>query len=150
MRMFDTVWVEATCPHCGVKDEFDAQTKDLSKSLYNYTPIPKDWYTNPFNRKFRVTLPCFHSVPYDKEFMVWANQAERREAQAHVPKSFAKLKFIELHLDCISPKCKAYAVRRDKKMQGFWSGLGRPFYGKLAIKKELLIEPLYDITKEVK
>lgn len=143
--MFDTVNVWGKCPYCHQHQYYDAQTKDLDNCLHTFDALHKDWYKGKLERKFRLGLPVFKHFPLDKEDKVWKNQAERIEAQATVSPQFRKLKYVEVCICCLSDKCKAFAIERDKRIQGCFSGFGRRFDGRIRIKDGKLIGEVYDI-----
>lgn len=145
MGMFDSIYVYMICPYCKEFQNFECQTKDLTNSCYDYNALHEEWFTHPMERKFRVKLPVFPQFPFDREYTVWKNQAERTEAMAKVPKEFKKLKFVTVIADCNSTKCHKWAKERDVREQGFFSGFGRMFHGKIRIKNEMIIGKVYDI-----
>jgi len=147
---YDTINVYQNCPYCKRFVHFDAQTKDLGNLMYQYHPLDDYWFgkgklSKLLGKPFRENLPVFRSFPLDKAPTVWKNQAEYAEAQATVHEDFKKLKFITVIADCHSAKCQTFAEQRDIKRQGTPSGSGRVFYGKIKIRKGLLIGKIYDI-----
>ncbi len=107
MGMYDSVIVYMTCPKCQRWGSFDFQTKDLACFMDTYHPLDKDWGTAKFQKEFREGLPVFRKFPFDKEQNVWANQAERTEAQATLEAPYdTQLKFISVYTSC--GKCKAW------------------------------------------
>lgn len=144
MGMFDEVSITCTCPYCSTTTTRDAQTKDLDNAMWHFVALRKDWFKASFEKKFRKGLPVFLQFPYDKP-PCWQNQAERIEAQAKVPSTFTKLKFVEVIIGCEEPKCKVWAAKRDLRIQGCVSGFGRHWDGKIRIKNGMLTEPLYDV-----
>ena len=127
MGMFDDVSVYMECPFCHKFVGFNAQTKDLECCMFSYSPLPDDWYTSKFGKKFRAGLPVFSKFPLDKEAGVWKDQAERIEAQATIDAKFSnQLKYITVFADC--PKC------------------GKFFDGKIRIEGDKLVGEIYDIV----
>lgn len=149
MGCFDTIEVYGKCPYCGVRQSFRAQTKDLGQLMYVYTALSEEWFDGNriLGRDFRRGLPVFPRFPNDKSAVVWKNQAERAEAAATVPDDFQDLKFVEVIAGCKKPKCLEWAKERDRRLQGSYSGFGRHFEGKIAIKDGKLIDPIFDIEK---
>jgi len=147
MGLYDTIYVYGTCPYCKEHDRFDAQTNDLDMCMHTYEALPADWYSDKWQRKMRVTLPVFKQYPLDKSARVWKNQAERTEAEATVSKDYFNRKWIDVTLSCLSKKCRAFAVKRDIKRQGIFSGFGRIFDAKIRIKDGKLIGEFFDIVK---
>ncbi len=130
MGMFDTVNVSMHCPKCGVFSLWALQTKDLESQMFQYYPLDEDWFTREEDgitgRAFRLKLPVFPCVPYDKATKCWANQAERIEILAGPSKDIAEqLKYIEVHGNC--PLCKV------------------DISGKIKIENGYLMKPVYDI-----
>lgn len=111
MGMFDSVWVRATCPACGKEGFVEAQTKNLDCDLASYEALSLDWETNEhLGKPFRSGLPVFPAFPLDKSAAVWANQAEKMEAQATPPKEKGEqLRYIVVHEIC-------------KQCGAFWEG----------------------------
>lgn len=79
--MFDSVYLNVKCPYCGLKKEFECQTKDLDRTLlhlYKGDKISKEFndlkYLNcvatcnssacDMNRKFKYG----HNIPYSRLF----------------------------------------------------------------------------------
>jgi len=130
MGLYDTIYVYGTCPYCKEHDRYDAQTKDLDRCMYTYEALPADWYSDKW-----------------RSARVWKNQAERTEAEATVSKDYFNRKWIDVTLSCLSKKCRAFAVKRDIKRQGIFSGFGRIFDAKIRIKDGKLIGEFFDIVK---
>lgn len=144
--LFDTIEVYMKCPYCERPAILEAQTKDLDKSLHHYRTLRDDWFKDKiFGKPFRKKLPVFRKFPMDKSATVWKNQAERREAAASIPDTYKKLKYVNVIASCHSTKCKAWADKRDMRIQGCTSGFGRMFEGKIKIKKGMLFGDIYDI-----
>lgn len=130
MGMFDDVSLSMHCPKCGEFSLWSFQTKDLESCLYHYYPLDEDWFTRKndgiIGRGFRLGLPVFPSVPYDKEPSCWANQAERIEILAMPSEEIAnQLKYIGVYGSC--PRCKVIIM------------------GKLNIENGYLMKPVLDI-----
>jgi hypothetical protein len=145
MGMFDEISVYGMCPYCGRLQTFEAQTKDLSNSMWRFNVYRVDrWFD-------RTKIGVFPKTPQDREQTVWKSQDERRRAMATVPEEFRKLKYVEVTADCRSPECMFYADRRDILRQGCPSGFGRCFEGKIRVVKGLLvgniIGAIFDIKK---
>lgn len=105
MGMFDSVIVYMNCPKCQRWDSFEFQTKDLGCFMDTYHPLHEDWETSDSQRKFRKGLPVFRKFPLDKEQNVWADQAERIEAQATLePPYDNQLKFVNVYTSCANCK----------------------------------------------
>ena len=129
MGMFDDIEVSVSCPKCGKWATCDAQTKDLDSRLSTYRPLSEDWETgSEFGRKFREGLPVYPRFPFDRSHTVWANQAEKIEAQATIPEEFwGKLNFVSVVAIC--SKCSAF------------------FDGKIKVKNDKLIGGIYDVKE---
>ena len=146
--LYDTINVAMRCPKCGHFEVFDAQTKDLGQCMYTYHTLDKNFYKKKgrgiwFDKKFRDKLPIFKKFPMDKSDTVWKNQTEEMEASATVPKDLNKLKYVNVIADCHSSKCQLFA----DLVQGYTSGFGRSFEGKIKIVKGKLTGEIYDIEK---
>ena len=128
MGMFDDIKVYMECPLCHKFVGFNAQTKDLDCAMFQYRPLPDDWFTNQLKKKFRVGLRVFPKFPLDKEAEVWENQAERTEAEATIDDEFAnQLKYINVIASC--PQCLKY------------------FNGKIRIEDSKLMGEIYDVVE---
>lgn len=128
MGMFDDISVYMQCPFCENYASLNVQTKDLDCVMFNYRPLPDDWFTSKLGRKFRKGLPVFSKFPLDKEADVWKDQAERQEAQATISPEFAdQLKYVTVVADC--PKCSKF------------------FDGKIRIQGGKLMGEIYDVVK---
>lgn len=130
MGMFDDINVLSWCPACKHMNS-DVQTKDLNNTLAHYASLPSGWWDpNPESfagRAFRAGLTVFPRFPHDKAHTVWANQAEKMEAQARLPDEIAEqFKYVNVHTIC--RKCGVF------------------YYGKLKVEKGMLIGDVYDVT----
>ena len=107
MAMNDSIIVYMACPECQRWDSFKFQTKDLGREMATYRPLNVDWEASDLQKKFRKGLPVFRKFQLDKEQTVWADQAERIEAQATLePPYNNQLKFINVYTSC--GDCKAW------------------------------------------
>ena len=123
MGMYDRIMVTQKCPYCKTLQTFECQTKDLDQLLYEFHPLDEGWEdpntVSIVRKDFRVGLPVFKNFPLDKEWTVWADQAEFIETRA--------------------------TLSDDKKKLGYISGFGRYFEGKIKVKDGKLIGQIYDI-----
>ena len=121
--MYDRIMVTQKCPYCKTLQTFECQTKDLDQLLYEFHPLDEGWEdpntVSIVRKDFRVGLPVFKNFPLDKEWTVWADQAEFIETRA--------------------------TLSDDKKKLGYISGFGRYFEGKIKVKDGKLIGQIYDI-----
>lgn len=151
MGMYDTINLCMHCPYCEKYTNFDAQTKDLGSSMWEFTPLREEWF-NPKEkgflgneRKFRTELPVCKIFPFDKSNTIWKNQAEKIEACAKVENEYNNLKYVNVIADCHSRECQYFADKVSIRKQGIKSGFGRSFTGKIKIENGCLIGKIYDI-----
>lgn len=161
MGCFDTIMVFQRCAYCKEYQHFDAQTKDMSNSMWTFHALDKNWFNKQdelFSKSSRDNTPTFLQFPFDKESKVWKSQGQRMEARARVRHEWGKkLRYVEVITDCHSHKCQGWARERDRRYHpedGHFSGFGRSFDGKIAIVKHghgyFFIAPIYDIVKNDK
>lgn len=151
MGMFDTISVHMTCPYCGWFQEFEAQTKDLECMLHHYKALPADWFkkkAKPFgsNRSsYAKSTPYSGSYPMAKPDTRWKNAAEQIEAEATVYARNVQEGYITVIATCHSTLCGMWGMEEDVRIWSESHGMGgRTFYGKIAIKKGMLIGEIYD------
>ena len=157
MGLYDSIYVYMKCPYCGKPQEFEAQTKDLDNFMNTYTAMlsyynkkHKD-YKNKMAKFFKgmdEEYPVFPKNVNDKEYKVWKNRLEKKEANARIPDEYKKLRYVDVIASCNSLECQFYADRDDIIRQGSTSGFGRSFEGKIEIKNGLLMSPIIDIKKK--
>jgi hypothetical protein len=148
MGMYDIIMVFQKCPYCKTFQIFECQTKDLDKQMYVFHPLDESWEDNKaisvVRKDFFAGLYIFKDFPLDKD-CGWTDQAEFTEARATLSEEFKKLEFVEIATTCQSLWCYAHARLHDKKKNGYISGFGRYFEGKIKIKDGKLIGKVYDI-----
>lgn len=148
MGMYDRIMVTQKCPYCKRLQTFECQTKDLDLLMYEFRPLYEDWedsnITSVFRKDFFVGLPIFKDFPLDKD-CGWIDQAEFAEARATLSEEFKKLEFVEIVATCESLWCYAHARLHDKKTNGYISGFGRYFEGKIKVNNGKLIGKIYDM-----
>lgn len=130
MGLFDTVHVYALCPNCGNR-VWEIQTKELENCLWDFRALPADWEEEGglFNRVVSQRRPVLPHFPLDKSHTVWANQAEKAEAEASLPEPYAsQLKFVTGKGQC--RKCGCF------------------FTGKVAVKDGKFYGDAYDLELE--
>ena len=154
MGMFDTISIYKKCPYCGLRVTMYAQTKCLSKNMYTYKPIPREYLLEEddgsfgfHDKKIRKMLKVYPKFPYDKSHEVWENQFEEAMARAKLPEEFKDLTEVEVFIECPSHICKTYMEKKEGKG---WSGSSRCFEAKIPVVDGYLIDELKDKLKVLK
>lgn len=121
MGLYDSINTSMKCPHCDRLATMEAQTKDIGCQMWQYQSLPDSWFDKKYSeKKFRTGLGVFPLTPFDKSHTVWKDQAEKREALAHISDDFSHVNSVEVIVHC--PFCREFfwgdILLRDKMFIG--------------------------------